>query len=191
MASEPIGWEDIDWKTLDWDVAFPRIYGDLCKYAYHRLNNTPIVEDLVSGVLVSYLERRLLIEEGKAALIENHRAYLYRSVTHAVIDYFRASRTIVNIEAMKIGEPWVLEDRVISAVDAETILRDANGIVTPYQLLTFMLYVSFEPGETTEKGRGAAALAAKELGISEESVKSRVHRARQNFARILSAENYL
>ncbi len=86
-----------DVKALE--MAFNKFYGPLCLYSNQILNNEEIAQEIVSDLFLKLWEKRQYLQ-----ITQCLRAYLYRSVYNACLDYIKSSKATERSKWFEINE---------------------------------------------------------------------------------------
>ena len=157
-------------KQTYFDRVYESTYANLMQYAIVHLSDPTDAEDAVQDVYVQFYRR---IERYGRLDILSPEAFLKKMLKREIIKRYaereqRRVRVVYDAEEDRIPDDEVLEDVVIYRALAEEIFRAAKAL--PQETYrTFALFYGFEH---------KIPEIAKELGVSKETVKTRLHRAR-------------
>ena len=157
-----------------------QMYADgIYKYAYARVSDTHVAEDITSDVFLRALEGLESYEYRGIPF----SAWLYRIARGRVVDHYRRTsrrQTTVTLNDSIVAAQETPDRAVLRGLDAEE-LRDAMDVLTEDQrLVTVMRFL---------EGKSLAEVAH-QLGKTEGSIKALQHRALAALSRVLGGKRH-
>ena len=145
--------------TLDWRSLYEANAGDLLRFLRRFVKETDTAEDLLHDTFARAMRARRLPPDALEA-----RPWLYRIASNLALTHLRRSRRFAAVRDLVAHET--------PALGESEQVRQALRSIPPDQALTLtlVLHDGFSRRE-----------AAEILGVSEETIKSRVARGRLNF----------
>lgn len=153
----------------------------LTAYASRVLGESSRSEEIIQDALI-----KVILAAPELSSAEQTRAYLYQTVKNLCIDTIRAENrrpnfVLIDPASSEIENVGFIanEDHAdaVSAADDAAIIRQALALLSPAERAALVMWEM--------DGRSTSEIA-KELGISEKSVRHTVSRARKSLKRILS-----
>lgn len=167
-------------KQAYFDRVYETTYDNLLKYAIVHLSDPTDAEDAVQNVYVQFYRR---IERYGHLDILAPEGYLKKMLKREIIKNYaereqQRMRIISDAEEDRIPDDEVFEDAVVDRALAEEIFRAAKEL--PKEIYrTFVLFYGFEL---------TIPEIAEKLGVTKETVKTRLFRARRALKEMLQVE---
>lgn len=150
----------------------------LFRFAFFKVSDPEVAKDLLQE---TFTKTWSVIIKGTE--IENLRAFLYRTMTHLVIDFYRKKKTMSLDSLMEDGfEPQQDDDvkRLEEIFDAKKIIVYVNALPDEYKDAVFMRYI--EQLDLSE----IAIITGEKPG----TIATRVHRGLKKLKELLPYETY-
>ena len=162
------------------DRVYESTYQSLLKYAIVHLSDPLDAEDALQNVYVQFYRR---VERYGRIDILSPEAFLKKMLKREIIRQYaereqKKLRFVRETEEDRIPDEEAFEDVVIDRTLAQEALRKAKELPTE-QYRTFILFYGFE---------FSVAEIANTLGVTKETVKTRLHRARNTLREKMNPE---
>jgi len=156
--------------------AFARIYKTyeepIYRFIYFRVGGKEIAQDLTSEVFLKILD----FLKNKETKIDNFRAFIYKTASNLVTDFYRLKKITVSLdETREIFLPSNLEESVDKNIQFEEIKKYFSQLKPEYREPVLLHYFEGLPYKDI----------AEILGESEANVKMRSHRGIKILKRLL------
>jgi len=147
--------------------AFARIYKTyeepIYRFIYFRVGGKEIAQDLTSEVFLKILD----FLKNKETKIDNFRAFIYKTASNLVTDFYRLKKITVSLdETREIFLPSNLEERADKNIQFEEIKKYFSQLKPEYREPVLLHYFEGLPYKDI----------AEILGETEANVKMRSHR---------------
>jgi len=147
--------------------AFARIYKTyeepIYRFIYFRVGGKEIAQDLTSEVFLKILD----FLKNKETKIDNYRAFIYKTASNLVTDFYRLKKITVSLdETREIFLPSNLEESVDKNIQFEEIKKYFSQLKPEYREPVLLHYFEGLPYKDI----------AEILGETEANVKMRSHR---------------
>ena len=167
-------------KQSYFDRVYESTYDSLLKYAIVHLSDPTDAEDALQNVYVQFYQR---IERYGHLDILSPEGFLKKMLKREIIRNYaereqQRVRLISDAEEDRIPDDEVFEETVVDRALAEEIFREAKAL--PQETYrTFVLFYGFEL---------TIPEIAEKLGVTKETVKTRLYRARKALRAMLDAD---
>ena len=167
-------------KQSYFDRVYESTYDNLLKYAIVHLSDPTDAEDALQNVYVQFYQR---IERYGHLDILSPEGFLKKMLKHEIIRNYamreqQRIRVVSDTEEDRIPDDELFEDAAVNHAVAEEIFLEAKNL--PQETYrTFVLFYGFEL---------TVPEIAKKLGVTKETVKTRLHRARKALKEKLDAK---